>query len=228
MVTLVIALMSPIATFDDELFFIHMWQHVLLTMVAPPLLLLGMPVTLILRACSPRWRNDVVLPLLHSRVASVILFPVVTWLFFVVTAWVTHFSPIYNASLSNDWIHIFEHAWYLFAGLLFWWHVVEADPGRWRLSHPARLLYMFAMMAQTTFLGLAFYSSNVVFYSGYEVDRGWGPSPLADQQAAGASIWIGGLAVSMITVFILVADWMEAEERSERRREEAAHTPRLH
>ena len=145
---LVLATMSPIAAYDGELLSVHMWQHMLITLAAAPLILLGTPVTLILRVASARTRRNVLLPILHSRVVKALTFPVVAWLALAGTMWLSHFSPFYNASLENEWLHRFEHFWYLGAALLFWWPAIGIDPAAWRMNHPIRMLYVFLQNAR--------------------------------------------------------------------------------
>ena len=228
---LVLALCSPIATYDTTLFSVHMVQHILLTLVAAPLLALGAPITLLLRVSSPRTRQRLILPVLHSWPLKVISFPVVTWVLFAAVMWASHFSGLYDASLDNELVHIFEHALYLGVALLFWWPVVGADPSPWRLAHPVRIGYLFLGMPQSSFLGLAIYSAPVVLYSHYEtLQRSWGPTPLEDQQLAGVLMWVGGDAVFLIAMILAVWVWLRAEEAEGRRhdakldREEAART----
>jgi putative membrane protein len=218
MLVLLIALASPIATYDDTLFTVHMVQHLLLTMVAPPLLALGAPITLLLRVSSAHTRQHVILPVLHSRVLRAISFPVVTWIVFAAVMWGSHFSPLFDASLDNDAIHLFEHALYIAAGLLFWWPVVGADPSPWRLPHPARVGYLFLGMPQSSFLGLAIFSAPDVLYKHYEtLVRPWGPSPLVDQQWAGGIMWLVGDGLFLVAMLLAVAVWLKAEEAEGKR-----------
>ena len=233
LLVLLIALCSPIATYDTTLFSVHMVQHLLLAMVAAPLLALGAPITLLLRVSSPRTRQKVILPVLHSLPLRIISFPVVTWVSFAAVMWASHFSGLYDASLDNELIHIFEHGLYLFVALLFWWPVVGADPSPWRLPHPARIGYLFLGMPQSSFLGLAIYSAPAVLYAHYATQvRTWGPTPLEDQQLAGVLMWVGGDAVFLVAMILSVAVWLRAEEREGRRldakldREEAARAGR--
>jgi putative membrane protein len=215
---LLVALASPIAVYDDTLFTDHMIQHLLLTMVAAPLLALGAPITLLLRVSSAHTRQHVILPVLHSRIVRAISFPVVTWIIFAAVMWGTHFSPLFDASLDNDTIHFFEHGLYLAAGLLFWWPVVGADPSPWRLPHPARVGYLFLGMPQSSFLGLAIFSAPAVLYKHYEtLIRPWGPTPLVDQQWAGGLMWLIGDMIFLIAMLLAVAVWLRAEEAEGRR-----------
>lgn len=228
-----VALASPIGTYDDALFTVHMVQHLLLVMVAAPLLAIGAPITLLLRVASPVARHRFWLPLLHSRVVKVLAFPVVSWCVFAAVMWASHFSSLFNAALDNDYIHLGEHALYLGSALLFWWPVVGADPSPWRLPHPGRVAYLFLGMPQSSFLGLAIFSAPEPLYAHYEtLVRTWGPTPLADQQLAGGIMWAGGDGIFLIAMILALWVWLRAEERAgrladERLDREAAASARL-
>jgi putative membrane protein len=220
-----IALQSIIERYDTTLFSVHMVQHILLTLVAPPLLALGGPITLLLRVVRPDVRRRVALPILHSRLLRVVSFPVVAWLLFASVMWGTHFSPIFNESLDHPLVHQLEHLAYLAAGLLFWWPAVGVDPSPWRIPHPVRAMYLFLQMPQNTFLALSIYSAAAPLYQHYAAIRlPWGPSPLADQQIAGGLMWIVGDIVFIVAIVLTVVGWMRSEEREavgRERREDA-------
>ena len=141
-----------------------------------------------------------------------------TWVIFAGVLWASHFSPLFNASLDNEAIHVFEHFLYLGAALLFWYPVVGADPSPWRLPHPARIGYLFLSMPQMAFLGLAIMSAPGVLYDHYAtLARSWGPSPLDDQQWAGGIMWVGGDMLMLIALILAVWVWLRAEEAEGRR-----------
>jgi putative copper resistance protein D len=218
LLALFVALQSPIATYDTTLFSVHMIQHLLLTMVVAPLLVLGAPITLLLRVVSPSARKDMVLPILHSRAARLISFPVVAWVIFAGLMYGSHFSPLFDAALENVYLHLLEHSLYLGAGLLFWWPVVGADPSPWRMPHAARVLYVFLGMPWSSFLALAIFSAPGVLYPHYAtLQRDWGPTPLADQQLAGGIMWIGGDGLFLVALIAMVAAWLRAEDDEGRR-----------
>ncbi len=222
MAALVVALLSPLARYDTSLFSVHMWQHMLITLVAAPLLALGAPITLALRAASARVRREWLLPVLHSRVVAALSFPVVAWLVLGGTMWFTHFSPVFDAALESAWLHRLEHLWYLVAALLFWWPAVAADPVRWRMNHPLRLLYLFLQMPQNSFLGVAIYSSSNVIFDHYAtVERTWGPSPLSDQELAGVTMWVVGDLLFLLAVGLVALGWVRHEELEARRQDRA-------
>jgi putative membrane protein len=215
---LFVALQSPIGAYDTTLFSVHMVQHLMLAMVAAPLLALGAPITLLLRVSSAWVRQRVVLPVLHSWPLRVAAFPVVTWVLFAGVMWATHFSGLYDAALEDPLAHLVEHALYLGTALLFWWPVVGADPSPWRMSHPIRIGYLLVGMPQSSFLGLAILSAPQVLYPHYAtLARDWGPPPLLDQQLAGGIMWVGGDMVFLIGLILAVWVWLRAEEAEGRR-----------
>lgn len=215
--TLLIALASPIATYDDTLFADHMIQHLALVFAAAPLLALGAPITLLLRVSSAETRRRVILPVLHSWPVRLIGHPIVTWTLFAAVMWGSHFSGLFEASLDNDAIHVFEHGLYLSSGLLFWWPVVGADPTPWRLPHPARVGYLALGMPQSSFLGLAIFSAPGPIYQHYAtLVRNWGPTPLEDQQLAGGIMWLGGDLFFLTAMILAVWVWLRAEEEAGR------------
>ena len=227
LVAIAVALQSVIERYDTTLFSVHMLQHILLTLVAAPLLALGAPITLLLRVTRPGFRRTFVLPVLHSRVVRVLAFPVVTWILFAGVMWGTHFSPIFNQSLTDPLVHDLEHLLYLTAGLLFWWPAVGLDPSPWRMSHPVRAMYLFLQMPQNTFLALAIYSASVPLYAHYaNLQLGWGPGALLDQQLAGGLMWIVGDVVFISSMALVVRGWMRSEERDNARLERRAAVDR--
>lgn len=210
-----VALGSIIERYDTSLFSVHMVQHVLLTMVAAPLIALGAPITLALRVARPDVRRGVLLPALHSRGARVLAHPVVAWVVFAAVMWGSHLSPLFDAALEDPLVHYAEHGLFLGAALLFWWPVAGADPAPWRLSFPVRTIYLLAQMPQNTFLALAITSATVPRYAHYaSLDRGWGPPPLADQQLAGGIMWIAGDLLFLLAIVLVVAAWMRHEDRT--------------
>lgn len=214
---MVLGLFSPIAGYDTTLFTAHMIQHMVIMFIAGPLLLEGRPVTLILRCATPKLRKETLIPLLHSRPVRMLTFPLVGWVFFALTMWLSHFSPLFNHALENEWSHRFEHFWYLSASLLFWWPIV-GDVGPWRMSHPLRAIYLFVAMPQNAFVGNAIYSSGSVMYSHYEtINRTWGPTPLGDQQMAGVIMWVVGDLLFLAALGFVAYGWVKHEERSTKR-----------
>jgi putative copper resistance protein D len=228
MATLLVALASGIERYDTTLFSVHMVQHILITLVAAPLIVLAGPITLLLRVVRPEIRRTVILPILHSRPVRVLTHPVVAWLIFAGVMWTSHFSPLFDAALEDEWIHRFEHVLFLAAALLFWWPAIGVDPVPGRMRHPARALYVGLQMPQNTFLSLALLSATAVLYPHYATNaRDWPPTPLADQQLAAGIMWVVGDLIFIGVVLAIVAGWMRHEEAATRRADERADAARV-
>lgn len=209
-----VALLSGVERYDTTLFSIHMVQHLLLILVAAPLIALAAPVTQLLRAASPAVRRRFLLPVLHSTAFAVLGHPVVAWLTFTVVVWVSHFSPLFDLALENEGIHQVEHVAFLVSALLFWWPAVSADPAPRRLAHPARAMYVLSQMPLSSFLGMAILFAATPLYPHYAtLGSPYGISPLADQQLAGGIMWLAGDVVLIAAVLAVVAAWMRHEQR---------------
>lgn len=223
MAAIAVALLSGIERYDTTLFSVHMVQHILLTLVAPPLLALAAPITLILRVSSADTRQRWILPILHSRVVRVLAFPVVAWIVFATVMWASHFTPLFDAALEDPLVHDLEHLLYLGAGLLFWWPAIAVDPAPWRMPHPVRAMYVFLQMPQNTFLAVVLLGATSVLYPHYEtLDRPWPPTPLEDQQTAAGIMWLAGDTIFLIAVLGIVWAWMRAERRDAPRNDRRA------
>jgi putative copper resistance protein D len=138
--------------------------------------------------------------------------PLVGFVLFAGALWVSHFSAVYELSLENNLVHYLEHAVFLFVALLFWWPMVGRDPSRWRLPYPVRLAVMLLQMVQGAFLGVAILGASAPLYAHYAGLHLGYITPLADQQAAGAIMWVGGGAGFLLWSGLILADWMRAEE----------------
>jgi putative copper resistance protein D len=212
-----IALFSFVDVYATTLFSVHMIQHLLLAMVGAPLLLLGAPITLLLRTASPEARKRRILPVLHSRLVRAISHPVVGWLAFAIVIWASHFSPLFEAALEDPAIHAMEHALYLGAALLFWWPVVGADPHPFRMGHGMRLGYMLLAMPQNAFLGFVLFAVPTVLYEHYaSLQRVWGPTALEDQQLAGGIMWAAGDLIFLVPCLLMTLAWFRYEEEKGR------------
>ena len=212
------ALVSALDVYADDLLTVHMVQHLLLAMIAPPLPALGAPVTLLLRAATPGLRRRWLLPVLHSRAVRLLASPLVAWSLFAAVMWFAHFSPLFEAALENDAMHELEHLAFLGTGILFWWPVIASDPIPRRMGFAGRFGYLVAQMPVNAAVGLAIYFSPAVLYAHYaSLDLGWGPTPLVDQQVAGLIMWGAGDLILLAGVAGVVGAWMQADARRARR-----------
>lgn len=223
MLALAFALLSGIDQYDTTLFSVHMVQHILIALIAAPLIALAAPITLLLRLSSHETRIRWILPVLHSRVVKVLAFPVVAWILFAVVMWGSHFSALFEAALEDPLVHDAEHVLYLVTGLLFWWPAVALDPSPWRMSHPLRALYVFLQMPQNTFLAVTILGATTVLYPHYAtLVRPWGPTPLQDQMTAAGIMWLVGDLVFLVAILAILYGWMRSEARETARTDRRA------
>src|SRR5580658_3751802 len=208
LLAILLALASPVDAFGTLLLEAHMIQHLLLIMVAPPLLLLGQPILPLLRGL-PRWIfKDALGPFLGWRelkqVGRAIVHPVVSWFALAAAIIVWHLPRLYELGLHSEAWHRAEHACFFWAAVAFWWPVIGVWP-----SHPAwprwaMIPYLLAADLVNTGLSAVLCFSDHVIYSSYQLaPRLWGISALNDQSAAGAIMWVPGSIAFLVPAVIL-------------------------
>lgn len=196
-----------------------MVQHVLLLLLAAPLLALSAPFAtlvrdtpLFVRRAAARWGRP-----LHRAKEAVrpLLRPAAVWLLHVGTLWFWHASIPYGAALENEAVHVLEHASFLITALLFWQAVFGA-PARRRASHGFGALLVFTAAMQSVLLSALLTFAQTPWYPSYaQTTRSWGLTPLADQQLAGVIMWIpAGLLYVAVALALLVA-WIGSSEAEE-------------
>jgi len=202
-------LLPPIEPLADRSFAWHMAQHVVLILVAPPLILLGAPLLLVV-AVPPQHVARRISGFARSPAGNVLFAPLTGWVLFVAVLWGSHFSPLYEAALEHPAIHVAEHALYVGAAMLFWASIVQVGYTPRPLAYPARMLYLFLAIPQGAFLGLALYAARQVLYPHYL--RGSTLAlTLADQQNGGAVMWIAGGLLLFIAFMCTAGAWAAAE-----------------
>jgi putative membrane protein len=214
---LVFALGSGLDTYGDRLLSIHMVQHLVLTLVAAPLLILGRPLDLALRALHGERRRGLA-RVVSGRPAQVLGSPPVAWSVFAVVMLVSHVPAVYQAAVRHDALHELEHALYVGSALLFWWPLLGTP--RHRLGMVGRLLYVMAAMPLMGVIGVALDESRRLVYPVYaEPARALHLSALADQARAGAIMWAGGTVVMAAAALVIAWLALVGEEQRARRRE---------
>jgi putative copper resistance protein D len=120
---------------------------------------------------------------------------------------------LFDLALEDRLAHDVEHALYLGSALLFWWPAVGLDPAPWRLPHPLRVIYVFLQMPQNTFLAVVILNAAAPLYAHYAtLTKTWGPTALADQEAAGGIMWLGGDLLFIAAIAAILAGWMRHED----------------
>jgi putative copper resistance protein D len=172
-------------------------------MLGPPLLALGAPVTLALQASS-RGTQRRLIAVLHSTPVALVTHPLVTWGLMGASLAALYFTPLYGLTLRHAWLHDVVHVHLVVVGMLFVWPIVGLDPVRWRLPHGARMLYVLTALPFHSIIGLALASSGAAL---------WRAHTLADQQAGGGVMMLGGDLVTVAIFVIVFYQWVAAEER---------------
>ena len=216
LLTIVVALESPIDTYADQLFWVHMLQHVLLLTVAPPLILLGRPWPRMWRALPLRTRTTVGRTLSRSSWTAPIRAlarPWPAWLLFNLTFVLWHIPSAYNATLTSNAIHDLEHAMFFFTGLLFWARVIDPGPLRPRLVWPTRIAYVVSAMVVGWVLAITLVLVPHAIYPHYAhlAHRPGGISALTDQQLAGGVMWVLGSLSYTVAMMMGVYRWLEPD-----------------
>jgi len=207
----VVATEGGIGTYDDVLFWDHMVQHLMLIMVAPPLLIAGQPITLLLHASrNPlhTWAKRAV----RSPVASFLTWPVFGAAAYTAAIAAAHLSGIANLVERNQTIHNLEHAAFLVVGYLFFLPILGKEPIRWRMSYPVRFVLLVLIMPVDTFTGLVLGYGSA---SSPGVPTGprpiWAPAPVQDLHLGGAVMWIAGDAIMFGLMMLVFLMWSRDE-----------------
>ncbi|HEY3772372.1 MAG TPA: cytochrome c oxidase assembly protein [Solirubrobacteraceae bacterium] len=219
LVTIVVALESPLDGYADQLFWVHMCQHVLLLLIAPPLILLGRPWPRMWLGLPVRPRTTIGRTLAKARWTSglrALSRPWPAWLLFNATFVGWHIPAAYDETLRSQPVHDLEHAMFFFIGLLFWAHVVEPGPLRARLEWPARIGYLVGAMIVGWMLAITLVLAPHPIYAPYEalVHRPGGISALIDQQLAAGVMWVPGSIPYAVALFICLYRWLAPERRA--------------
>ena len=205
----ILAIESPLDAAADSHFAPHMVQHLMLTDIVAPLLLLGAPLKLWLSCVPHRWAKQSV-AFLHHRFMKTLCSPIICWMVFIVALWGVHFSPLYEISLENETVHAGEHALFLFTAIWFWMPIIGEGSmtlQAGQLTFPLRMLYLLVAMPAEAFLGFVIYTARTILYPTYRV------AGLADQQAAGEIMWVGAVAVMFVAFMLVGAEWARAEQK---------------
>jgi cytochrome c oxidase assembly factor CtaG len=189
-----------------------MVQHLLLMVVAAPLLVLGEPLTATLwalpadrRRAVGRWWRQAGTARAARRAWGGLRQPLVVWLLAVAALWAWHAPRLYERALRHPGVHVLEHALFFLSSLLFWWVLADRRARR-RLGFGPAVLYLFAAGLQSTALGALITLARRPWYpSHYDTTRAWGLTPLEDQQLAGLIMWVPAGLVYLVALIALCA-----------------------
>lgn len=208
LLSLWLAIGSPLEALDDLSLLSHMVQHLLLMMAAPPLLLLGAPALPLLHGLPERFVRGPLAALLRDHgirwLGNAITDPLFCWTAAMVALIAWHIPAAFELALRSDAWHDLEHACFFATSVLFWWPIVQPWPSqaRWpRWSMPLYLLL--AAMAGSAVSAYLCFSEHLLYPRYANAPSIWGNSPLADQEIAGAVMWVAMTIVLCIPAFLI-------------------------
>ena len=198
-----LALETPVDTIaDGHLQSVHMVQHVLIGVLAPPLLLLGLSPSM--AATVVRW------PLVRRLTEPV---PAQVIAAAVMVGW--HVPALYDATLTGEAVHIFEHLTFIASGVLLWWPVLDATSAQssWRLGEPGKLAFLLLATIPQDGVALVLQFSRVLFYPFYgepgHAVAGW--DPVIDQNVAGTALQLLGKSSFLVAAIVLFWRWVATD-----------------
>ena len=213
---LVAALLSPLSSLDDQLFSAHMAQHLLLMLVAPPLLVYSRPIMAWMcalpdggrRAVAGLWSRRRGL----QRGTALLMNPLWVWVLASSVLWFWHLPAPYRWAAQHAGVHVLEH-FLLFATSLMFWSVVIEPYGRRQRAYGLCILFVAAFSVQMGMLGAILTFASHPLYTDPAALLPWGYSPLEDQQLAGVVMWVPVGLVHLSTMAILFLAWLKHAER---------------
>lgn len=205
LLSIVLSLNGPIHELSDEyLFSVHMLQHLMLTLLMPPLFLLGLPAWLVSPLLRPR-------PVL--AVARFLTRPLVAGLLFSVTLVLWHTVSFYDLMMRHHDVHIATHLTFMVTAVIMWWPVLGAAPELPRLPLGAQMLYLFLVSIPMQIVAALITMSDDVLYAWYaEAPRTWGLTALQDQQIGGLLMWVPGNLWLFGAIGIIFFRWARAQD----------------
>jgi cytochrome c oxidase assembly factor CtaG len=215
---IVVALNSPIDELAGELLWVHMAQHILLVLVAPPLLALAQPWNRMWRGLPLGFRRTTARLVAQSprlaplrRVAHFLGDPLPSWLLFDATFVAWHLPAAYDATLHSQSLHLLEHATFFATGLLFWTRVIDSPPWRSRLSDVGRAIYVGLALVAGWMLAIVLALATSPLYAPYAdlASRPGRISALADQHLAAGVMWVPGSIPFTVAIVFLAYRWLE-------------------
>lgn len=234
-IAIMITMGAGVEGYGLRMFSVFMFQQLTLMMAVPPLLVLGRPGTLLLRATPHRGVGRIVLRMAHaglkSRTAKIVLHPAFMIPVFLVSFYGIYLSGIADAMLPTWYGHITLELMFLISGVLFTVPVLSTDPLPVKQSHFGRLLDIFAEMPLHAFFGVIIMMATtpvVDFYAALPPE--WNIDPLTDQGIAGGLAWSYGELPSVLMLLIIMVRWQREDavtSRAKDRQQSREGTPEL-
>ena len=210
LLSIAVALLSPVAWLSEILFSVHMTQHEILMLISAPLLVFGQPLLAMLwafpagsREAWSRWSQRRAVGFAWQAVTA----PLAVFLLHALAIWIWHAPALYEAALRSTGVHAIEHLSFTLTAVLFWWGMVHGRYGR--MAYGAGVLYVFLTAIHTSVLGALMTIAPGVLYPSYvQAGAAWHVDALEDQQLAGLLMWVPSGLVFIVFGLALFAAWL--------------------
>ncbi|SVB18917.1 uncharacterized protein METZ01_LOCUS171771 [marine metagenome] len=206
-IIIAICLLSPLHYISDNyLFSAHMLQHVLLTLLAPPLIIFGIPDQAINKSLEIPFLSNMMRFLTH---------PLVAFISFNLTFSIWHMPQLYHYSVSLHWVHVVEHSMFIFTAILMWWPIASRSRLLPKLNYPLRIIYLFFLsIAQIIVFGMITFSNDPLYDWYINAPRLFGISAMLDQQIGGIIMKVGGGGVFLTLLITIFLKWYKNEQNT--------------
>ena len=207
---ILISLTSPLHILSDQyLFSAHMLQHILITLIAPPLLLLGIP----------QWLIDYLLGnIFLYKMVKFLVHPIIAVVIFNLIFSLWHIPELYELSVSNHYIHIGEHLMFMISAIIMWWPISTTSKLLPKISYPLQMIYLFVMsLAQIIVFGIITFATEPIYTHYVDAPRIWNVSALLDQQMGGIIMKVGSGFLFLGILIITFFKWFESESKDTKR-----------
>lgn len=209
-----LTLVSPLDALSDEyLFSAHMLQHLVLILIVPPLLIIGL---------SEKFTRSILAVPILARIERILATPAVAWTLAMAVLWIWHWPALYNVTLADENVHIFEHLCFLVTATIFWWPIF-APAAAARMEPMRAIIYLATAMVSNSVLAILLTFAKPGLYPAYlhpadslgilsMLRDGWGLTPAADQQLGGLIMWVPGGMVFLGAIIFVMARWYSEPE----------------
>jgi putative copper resistance protein D len=217
LVIVAVATQGPLEHYGNQLLWANFAGFLLITMVAPPILLAGAPLTLAFASTGREGRRR--LRAFYRRgPLTWLTFPIVSWLLFAVVTYAWQFSSLTGDAAANVFVRDIQQVTLLAVGLLFWYPALAFDPVRWRMAYPLRGLYVMVEMVHKALFGGMFLAMSTPFHSDFAANApAWAPSAIMDQRIGILILWIGGNMIFILALVSIAWRWVQYEARNSAR-----------
>ena len=216
---LLLTLVSPLDSLSDQLFIFHNIQHVLLRVTAPALIILGAPLTPVLRGVPIELRMRLIRPLVSNRalrkIYKTLQNPVLVPGLFLLVLFFWALPGPHDAAVENLALHYLMHLTMTSTSFLFWWLIIDPKPHRSNVHYGVRILIMGFTLLPNTVLGAIITFAGSIQYESYGDVRLWGIDPLTDQRVGALLQWLLVDMMSLAVTLVIFGMWYQREQRAD-------------